>query len=1729
MTKNNTSLIPSSESTGGSGVYFEQHVGAYWLSLLLVSAIPPIEKDTTVSEVSFQVRPLGWNTDDCLITCKSEMDSQKLLICQVKKTFAVGKNDDCTKTITAFWKDFKNNELFKPLQDSLVLITLRGTNTLLTHLVGLFDIARSVRNSDEFDHRFSLKGPIHTKTKNYYSVIKSIITSHENHEPSHDEFWRFLKSIFVLSLDLNTSTSQTESAILSLLAYTTENTSLDEAENTWNTLLARVSSDEYGMPKAGQFKYEDLPEKLRNKHNPIGTREKRALKRMKEHSSITEKTINNKLKTSLHIPRNAILQNLIEKLENTNVLFISGVAGIGKSAIAKDILNLYAQNYYTISFRSEEFACAHLDQVLLNAQLNINVKELQSILAAQDKILILIESAERLLEKTVRDAFSDLINVISENINFKLLITCRDYSIISFCNAFFTSQDIKVDTVNISGFDDRDLEKVAEKFPEIKPLLSTAPLRNLLKIPYILDKALNMNWSDVNVLPKCEREFRELFWCSIIKYEQLSRDALPSRRAKTFINITVKRAKELSPYILYDGRDLEALECLKNDSLIITNPKNDTQVAPAHDVLEDWAILKWLNNSYPDAQTNSSSDFCREVSEYPAIRRCYRKWIIELVESDSEKSDELFQSIFKQNEFTAHFIDDTIVSLLISGKSESFFTRNEKIILNNDAALLKKIIHLLRVACTMPSQLHKKLGLDFIYNIPYGNAWSTVLDFIYKKFEHIPIEMSLLLIGLIEGFVKSVSHETPYPPGHKPAFNIAYNILEKTKETYMEKGIQESLLTSLAKPKTNYWASDIQKRLLAIIAKIPKSEPEKFENLFRGSNNTEHAYLTEQLQEIIFETGEGCATARDFPELICEIAANYILYSQENLFNESQNPSFIYNPINNDILFGIQKNIHFMKAIVNPFDTLFFFQLLRCHPKQGIEFILKITNACTDCFVQQKITSHYEQPYEVELKFSDGNKKNQWCSSLLWNLCHEHSTGPKILQALLMCFEEWLLTSLSTNLTKVDTLLLGILKHSNSVALSAIVATVATAYPYNAKETLLVFLGSPKCILLDRERWCHNQSNPLSTPMQNIPYSDYFEKLGLNISSEADYVRIRSENLEMAIVRIQQTDYVKQIHSILDKYKLETQKIPDNNEENLIWKFSLCRMDLREHKIYENPQNNNTVLLVSEVKDQQLSDMIKWEEDKQQVTNYLAGLSMWGYKVFKYEDLEKYPPKQWKEKLVEVLNLPQIDLKLKDTYLQGAKEYIATICLRDHWDDLDKAEIECCIETLCKCVEETANDWNKINQIAPFLGKGNLPASWALSLLLTNNINVKAQIRVKNTLICALVHPNNKVREYTINGIAENLWNYDRNFVIKCINTLAYEAIEIEKLYNEQKIKHLKKDNSIEQKVAEKLRTIFYTDQFPEGNHFKDMNINTWFGELANFYALTILSGNLSDEISIFAFSRLGLFLKQCWDNDEIRNKKSSSFSPLLGHHVKQCCNNEIEKKKTITRDRNNKYDHEIEMMFQDFLLHSTSEVAIQAILPIVEVTNKHTRKVRNFILDLTFKEYKFHKPEQFWMLWKLFAEKIQSEINANNLNTHDLRTLLPAMFLNSIAEPSWKSLKGYENYIYDFFESMPACQNTLDAYLFFLKNVGSDCLPDSFILIADKLRQGNPAEILQCINSISLLESYLLKHIYGNPLLLKKNQQLKEAVFLLLDTLVTQGSSVAFSLRDDFATPISI
>jgi hypothetical protein len=1699
----NEDRISSPISTGESGTFFEQHVDAYWLAQLLVHGIPPIILESVIEEVHLQTEHLGWQTDDFLIVGKNGKGDSRKLVGQVKRTFTVSSMDDeCKKTVQDFWKDFKNSKQFSPDTDRFALVTLRGTNTLLEHFSGLLDCSRSARDGTEFESRLASPGFISKKAVHYCEEIQTIISEIEGKNVSAAEVWPFLRVIHILSLDLNSPTRQTESMIKTLLAHTTgEQDTLGAAESTWNALLREVGE---GMPGARSYLWDDLPEGLRQRHSSFGSNENQALRALRDHSTFIVDGIRSTIGDKFHLRRGRLVQKVIEQLESTQVVLVSGPAGSGKSGIAKDVLGILAQDHFAFSFRAEEFAHPHFDETLQKNQIPATAALLGAILASQGRKVLLVESVERLLEASTRDAFTDLLTLVIRDKSWRLVLTCRDYSADLVRTCFLESANIGHSVVIVPELSDEELEEVKATYPTLVRPLADAALRRLLRNPYILDKALQIPWSEKRPLPQSEREFRSLFWQRIVRINDHIAGGMPRRRDETFVQIALRRARELTMFASCDHLDAEVVDALRGDSLVVSSPHSNVMVAPAHDILEDWAILQWIDEQHA-MHEGSMLELSTSIGTYPAVRRTYRKWVSELVERDTETANRVFEAIVHEGGLPAQFRDDTLVSLLRSSASAAFLAGHSTELFANDKQLLRRVIHLLRVACvTTPTWLDSTATQGSLFNIPDAPSWAYVLALVHRNLELFISDDCELLLGFIEDWARGVSPQNPYPEGADSAVVIAYWLLPNFDDYDSEK---------------------LRKRSLKVIAKVPNVDRAHFTALLQGTRDEdERDRLSEEFREIIFEDVEGNPAARDIPEVIIPAAKNYLLESEDG-FRQHQG---FYSPIGLESLFGIKYiRIQFFppSAYRGPF-----LNLLRAHPRIGLDFFIAVFNHSIDWYAHPRMKDDaVEPPFQLLLTFADGTAKNQWYNARLWNMYRGFSVGPYVLQSLLMALERWLLEYADARPGELDDILLNILHKSDSAALTAVVASVATAFPHSAGETLLVLLRSKVYILLDRGRLAM-EFNPVSRirglSFRNDPNNVFYEEE----RKESDALPQRHRDLEIAISNLQLGPLAPRVHEILDRYRHEMPPVEQQNEDDRIWRLAMHRMDLRQYDIAEDssevpnapeghisPEKDHKYIRL-EPKD--LEPDVKEMVDKNTTQLHAVGnrnaLLVWGMKIFNKEESSTYDPTHWRQMLQLARAADVGDESLTEYDLgRGGDSYVAVVCVRDHWEDMSQEERYWCVEVICSEVEREGDRWEPLARMQLFSMSSDRPCAWVVPLLLGKELDDEARSKVCRSLVVAMTHAINEVHSYAASGIGQHLWIIDRKLALRCTNALAMEAMFVQKTFNTEIGKPMSKRrqiNEIETEAASIIRQRFFESGGIPDDACQKFDPTQWFGAEYNIDILTILGQARNESVAVAAFEQLGHTLVKWWDEDDDRRRDRSHDRP----------------------ERNYETESKLTTLLENFLLKTTPMDAAMIIKPIVDAIDRHPDKIYWILMGLIGNEDQQPNTEIFWSLWKLFADKVLHAAWLERIDhEHTIgKEMVSAIFLGSWWNEDvrhWKSLEGHAGNIHALFDALPASSTVMDDYLRFLYYIGGESLPEAFNRIASRLQEGDAKQMLRKGNTVFLLEVLLQRYVYGRPQELKRQDNLRKSVLFLLDVLVEHGSSAAFRMRDDFVTPISI
>ena len=1678
-----TDRVSSPAATGGAGTFFEQHVDAYWLALLLVRGIPPILRDCTLDEVCLQTEHLGWHTDDFLVIGQNGSGQHRKLAGQVKRNFTVSAADDeCKKAVQDFWQDFKNSQQFSQTSDRFALVTLRGTDALLKHFSGLLDCARASCDGDDFERRLSTDGFISAKAIRYCDEIRKIIGETEERDVAVAEVWSFLRVLHVLNLDLNSATGRTEAEIKTLLAYTTnEQDAISAADASWNALLREIGE---GMPGARRYRLSDLPEELQQRHTPLGGSEQQVLRALNDHSVPILDRIRSKI-GSLHLERGGLEQQVIEHLESNQVVLISGAAGSGKSVIAKDAIRILEADHFVFSFRAEEFAHPHLNATLQSIQIPADAAMLGAILAGQNRKVMLVESVERILEKSTRDAFTDLLTLAAKDKSWCLVLTCRDYSADLVRSAFLESADVIHSVVTVPPLDDEELEKVKEAHPPLSRPLKVAALRRVLSNPYFLDKALQVQWSKERSLPQSEGEFRALVWRDIVRSDQHSAGGMPRRREDVFVQIALRRAQKLTPYADCDDLDSGAVNGLRHDSLIVSSQQSGRLVAPVHDVLEDWAILHWIQEQYV-IHEESVRELSIAVGTHPAVRRTYRKWVTEFVELDPRTADGLFQAIVHKDKISAQFRDDTLVSILRSSSSAVLLERHRAELLANDNQLFRQVIHILRVACvTTPEWLETSVAGPSLLNVPDGIAWASVIRLVQGCLSSFSQEDRPLLLGLIEDWARGISLQNPYPDGAEAVAVIAHWLLPNFE---------------------GYGSNDQRTKILQVIAKIPKADRDRFAVLLGGNQEAEEReYPIEEFRKIIFEGMDGTPAARDMPELVISAAKDYLLCLESDLQQEwNYGGSLDLEP-----LFGIKRNMNFGFFPASAFHGLFL-PLLRHHPREGLAFIIEVFNHSAEWYAHPRVRSNsVEPPFEMTLTFSDGTSRKQWCNGRLWNLYRGTSVGPNVLQSMLMALEHWLLELAEAHLHELDEVLIDILRRSDSAALTSVVASLATAFPHAVGETLLVLLRSRPCIELDRKRIVHESSTSSSW---SIPQLDARNKIYEEERKKADARPHRKRGLECAILNLQLGPFALRVLEILDGFRADMPPLEEQDDDDRVWRLALQRMDLRQYTasehIAQTPVNSEDLVSSEESRkyirldpsepEPDVKEMVEQNASWVQAIDARLGPLQWGHSIFDGETSTTYDPAQWQQKLQEAQAIGE-DSDDEDDLYRGGPGIVSAVCIRDHWEEMSGDEREWCVNIICSEVKRKGDHWNESARIQGDSMSIDRRCAYVMPLLLGKSLSEDQRDCVRQVLVLALTHAVDEVRRYAASGIGKYLWTIDRALALRCVNALATEAMlvqveaEAEADSNRPRpdeFSHGRPICDIKAEFAHVVRERFDKEDGISDDAHRKFDSTREVGTEANRQIIEILGQAPTESVAIEAFERLAHTLVGWWNADKTER------TPLG--------------------------------LLSDFLLRTSSEAAATILQPILDVIDRHPREVHRILRGLVNSEDYQPNTVQFWSLWRLFADRIRcagwlEEIDDQCTGGTEMRTFWKENVRH------WQSLEGNAHHVHALFEDLPPFSTVLDAYVRFLYDIGEHSLPGAFIHIANRLQRGDPQQMMRTGDTVFRLEVLLQRYVYGRPMELKRQRELREAILSLLDLLVENGSSAAFRMRDDFVTPASL
>ena len=1655
MTENVASVI----STGGGGTDFEHRVGAYFLALLLTKSFVPIFSDSAPVRVHFQARRLGWHIDDLVIEALSESGQIHMLAVQAKRNFTLGSSDqECKDTFAAAWHDFNNASLFQQGRDAIVLVTYLGTNRIQHDLRWLLTQARAAATAADFLSRRQGEGTLNQRAKADYDSIKGILDEASGSVVADDSVWRFLQSFHVLSFDFQDATGKDEAAIRTILAaLRAQNEPIDAAATSWAEL---VSFSGLAAGQGRSVELATLPEAIQIRHRQVPSTKHGELARLRQHSSVTLRRISEAGPRGIVFERAELRRDLEAALAAHQVVLVTGPAGFGKSVLGKSYLSGSASSDSTFAFAAEEFKAAHIDRVLANANINLTWEELSGLLPLHRKVL-LIDGLERLLEASDRAAFKDLLLTTQRDKTISLVITCRDYYAEVVERAFLATSGVDFARVVVGGLSDQELGQAGASAPVLIPLIANQALRPILRNPFLLTHASELRSNPEEPIPQTERALRRRMWGDLVRDDAYVAGGMPAKREKFFLKVCVDRARLLEPYVSISDED-GVLQRLANDSLLVYDDTG-LRVATAHDVLEDWGLIEWLTRRF-NSNGGSAISMAGEIGDYPALRRGYRKWLAEQLAVDSASLSSFVAEASSDSGIPAHFRDDTWLALFQSVAAEAFMATFSAILLANEAELLRRVLHLVRVGCKTVSPVSKSVDVTQRWHVPAGKAWAILLRFLAEHWSSLPHSMDTQVVGFMEDWAGAISASDPSPEGSDSVGRLF--------ELFF------------ARPMEGAGQLVPREDLIELLLKIPTSNSALFLSLARQAACTgplENDEGEAHLAKLAFQPLKAMAFARDFPvELQALCRARLLAVRQED------EPW----PSSTDVeaVFGLTHSYDYRLFPASASQGPFSF-LLRFDISTAVRFIVSFVNeVCTRYRDLSGVSDLIEQPFEAILTLNDGTQKAILCNQRLWQAYRATSVAPAVLECALMALENRLLEIVSHGASAevVQSYLAYIIRESNNVAALGVVASICTAHPSLAGICGVDILGCPELIRMDTGRMVAEQSAFAPGGL------DAFGRMFQMERMESNGLPHRRMTLEWLALQLQFGPTQSAMHDLLDRYVAELPAEGERSGEDIQWLLALRRMDIRT---YEQTEVEGGFELAMGPLPNDVSTMVQEAAAGQDQFLRRVGLLNWSRRILENKSAESAG--EWRQHLQTAKELEaEFATAGVREILDSGDRMTASVVARDHWSELGSADQLWCLNSITACLEAVPESPQEAF-------RGSIPVDGSMECASVVGAIAAPLSRedAEGLLVTSLTHFNSHVQFEAVKGLANEAFLARLDLLNYALHILTQDAaLRVSQYSQLEGVSWQARPSSIDL-----LR------QRREG--LAAMDKAAW-SALPPPLDSAVLGEDSSLAISllqIFQACPRHPFARQVftWVGDQFAGWWDRSGTGHGKNFELQAHACEAFAEYLIASEP------------------SDAAVLLSPVLAQIDGEPSEVADFVNQLIVVVDRKGDSATFWPLWILFAARVRRARW-INATATGRSSGQTLVDRLFLNipwNDGLREWRLLGDFHREIDNLFIALPAGSKLLEAYGQYLLAVGKRSLPEAIMLVDTKFGAQLESTVQRSKSCKYLLDQLVSRLMFENLSALQR-PALRGPMLRVLDALIQGGSSNAFLLREDFLTP---
>jgi len=1416
------------------------------------------------------------------------------------------------------------------------------------------------------------------------------------------------------------------------------------------------------------------------------------INKLQQHTEAILTPIHSEIKfgeKTIKLDREEIIDNLINPPDNGQIVILTGEAGVGKTAIVKDFYTKFKDIYPIYLFKATEFDLNNNINELFKQFGDFTLTDFIDVHNEEKQKYIFIDSAEKLSDLDNQDPFLEFLSTIIKN-RWKVILTTRQSYLDSLQFQFIEIYHTPFRSINIESISEKQFIQLSEEFGFEPPLEKR--LLELIKIPFYLAEYLESYKNfNKNIIYS---DFKKSLWEKKIQNSSQRENNIHLRRENCFLNLAKQRADSGRFYIPMSDVNCEneVLQKLLSDE-IIQYDKNYGGYFITHDVYEEWALEKIIEIEF-NKSCNNKEFFNNIGSSYP-IRRAFRNWLSEKLFQNGQRIKTFIEEVIIDDSLERYWKDETLISVLLSDYSKTFFEIFEKKLLTDNFELFKRIIFLIRTACKdVDEDILRSLDvnnrdaweIEYVFTKPKGNGWETLIEFIYNHLSEVGLaNIDIVLPLLYDWNNKNKKGETT-----KRASLIALHYYKKLREENIpwkhDKNNNKLIQIIL------YGASEIKEELESVFNEVLKNK----------WNNYGDPYY--DIVKTILTTLDGIQIVLVLPEYVLKLADLFWFRYPDRGYSHLD-----YDGDNIERYYCLNHSVDMSYFPASAYQTPIYC-LLKTLPKETVDFILNFTNKCVECYANSGFDKSIK---EVTLIIDDKATIKQYVSESLWNMYR--GTGspvtPYLLQSIHMALEKFFLEQIEHMDSKtLEDWLLYLIKNSKSASITAVVTSIVLACPDKTFDIAKILFQTKEFFFYDKHRQLSDKLEVRN--LYSISYGpNYQDQICRNERLKTCEDKHREWDLEKLIRYYQffRSENVNDeeakkrqeiIWRILDDYY---SKLPDRSketDEDKTWELFLARMDRRKMKPTFEIRDNQILM---EFHPQIEPDLKKYSEEPINKSNELMKyipLKSWATYKFKkdegYKDYKQYEGniqlilKEVREIVSNLNNGNDYQFLLFNYEIPA---YTCAVLIRDYLNQLSEGDKEFCKSIIFEYASLPLRDNYQYQT-----HDGVEPAIDTLPLLL--KIFPSERERIKIILLLTLfLFDSSPIVDYSIKAILNNLWDIS----FKDAQSLFVGYLLLKPKYNKllEKFRQENYKNGIFKTAKQKTTEKFLMEN--ESDLEKVINNEIEFNHVKGIEKLDIESLEV-------AFELIPINTK-----DEVHKSFIKIVLPIFAEK--------------ILKDRN-KIDHTLKdkifTRFAYFILNREKDEIKEYIQPFID-NFANSREMADFFQAIISVEDKLNKYEQFWLIWEGFYNKIVELCNDNYSKYYKdqiiYNYLLAYPYWKESAK-NWHTLKEREKLFFKkVAEDMGHCPAVLYSISKLLNGIGSDFVDDGIVWISDMINKNEnlwTAELEK--TTIYYLETIVKKCYILNRETIRKDLKLKSKIVIILNFLIERGSTVGFLLREE-------